>query len=89
MRVLETVDRGALWRALTPQMFAVGALRAALDAALRSGVEPTDEAAAMERAGAPVQLVEGSPANIKVTYPDDLALAGFWLARQRAGAEVV
>jgi 2-C-methyl-D-erythritol 4-phosphate cytidylyltransferase len=87
-RVLETVDRGDLWRALTPQMFAVGALRAALDAALGAGVEPTDEAAAMERAGEPVQLVEGSVANIKVTYPDDLALAAFWLARQREGAEV-
>jgi 2-C-methyl-D-erythritol 4-phosphate cytidylyltransferase len=86
-RVVETVDRSGLWRALTPQMFPVGRLREALEAALRAGDVPTDEAAAMERAGEPVQLVEGSPANIKVTYPDDLALARFWLARQ--GAEVV
>ncbi|MEM1188186.1 MAG: 2-C-methyl-D-erythritol 4-phosphate cytidylyltransferase [Pseudomonadota bacterium] len=83
-RVAETVDRTLLWRALTPQMFTVGALRDALDDALGQDVELTDEASAMERAGAPVQLVEASAANIKVTYPEDLALASYWL-EQRAG----
>ncbi len=81
-RVAETVDRKFLWRALTPQMFAVGALRDALHDALDKGAELTDEASAMEYVGAPVQLVEASTANIKVTYPEDLALASFWLEQQ-------
>ncbi|MEO1082358.1 MAG: 2-C-methyl-D-erythritol 4-phosphate cytidylyltransferase [Pseudomonadota bacterium] len=85
-RVAETVDRKLLWRALTPQMFPVGALRDALNDALEKGVELTDEASAMERAGAPIQLVQASAVNIKVTYPEDLALASFWLERQSGEA---
>jgi 2-C-methyl-D-erythritol 4-phosphate cytidylyltransferase len=80
-RVKRTVDRTALWRALTPQMFRVGELARALEAALAAGVEITDEASAMERAGYPVQLVPGSTANIKITYAEDLALAEFWMRR--------
>lgn len=79
-----TVDRHQLWLAQTPQMFRVGELGDALAAALESGAEITDEASAMELAGHPVLLVPGSAANLKVTYPADLALAGFWL--EQAGA---
>lgn len=78
-RVLATVDRADIWRAQTPQMFPLGALREALAEALAAGYPVTDEASAMERAGHPVHLVEGSAANLKVTYPADLALAEFWL----------
>lgn len=85
-RVVETVDRSALWRALTPQMFRVGELRDALAEAMAAGASITDEASAMEFAGHPVQLIEGSTANIKVTYPGDLPLAAFWLARQKEAA---
>jgi 2-C-methyl-D-erythritol 4-phosphate cytidylyltransferase len=85
-RVVATVDRSDLWRALTPQMFRVDELRAALADALASGNEITDEASAMELAGHPVHLVEGSSSNIKVTYPGDLPLAAFWLARQQVAA---
>jgi 2-C-methyl-D-erythritol 4-phosphate cytidylyltransferase len=85
-RVVATVDRRQLWRAQTPQMFRVGELGDALAAALESGAEITDEASAMELAGHPVQLVSGSAANLKVTYPADLALAGFWL-EQAGGAD--
>lgn len=81
-RVESTLDRSFLWRAQTPQMFPVEALRRALARALGDGVGVTDEAAAMERAGHPVQLIEGSAANLKVTYPEDFALAEFWLRRQ-------
>lgn len=73
--VAETVDRRHLWRALTPQMFRLDLLLAALDAALRAGLEVTDEAAAMERAGHPVRLVEGRPDNVKITTRSDLELA--------------
>ena len=70
-----TVDRSGLWRALTPQVFPLGRLRAALRDSVASGCPVTDEAQAMERAGARPVLVEGSPGNIKITRPEDLALA--------------
>ncbi|HKJ75738.1 MAG TPA: 2-C-methyl-D-erythritol 4-phosphate cytidylyltransferase [Gammaproteobacteria bacterium] len=79
--VAETVDRSRLWRAQTPQMFRLGALRAALRAALDAGTLVTDESSAMEAVGDRPLLVEGSPENIKVTRPEDLALAGFYLGR--------
>lgn len=73
--VSETVDRSGLWRALTPQVFALGELEYALSEAARRGVTVTDEAQAMERLGSHPQLVPGSPFNIKVTRMDDLAVA--------------
>lgn len=68
-----TQPRERLWRALTPQLFRRLQLARALDAALREGVEVTDESMAMERQGARPLLVEGSDANLKVTTPADLA----------------
>ena len=81
-RVLRTLPREALWRALTPQMFRYGLLRAALAAAIEAGVLVTDEAAAMERAGHQPALVAGRAANLKVTSPEDLALAEAVLRRR-------
>jgi 2-C-methyl-D-erythritol 4-phosphate cytidylyltransferase/2-C-methyl-D-erythritol 2,4-cyclodiphosphate synthase len=71
-----TVDRSELWRALTPQMFRYGKLCAALDAALRAGRQPTDEAQALEWTGARVRLCPGSPSNIKITSREDAVIAG-------------
>ena len=73
--VEDTVDRSRLWRAFTPQVFPLGRLRAALRDAIADGFMATDEAQAMERAGARPLLVEGSPGNVKITRPEDLALA--------------
>jgi len=70
-----SVPRERLWRAQTPQMFRLGALRDALTQALAAGFDPGDEAAAIERAGLAPRLVEGSPLNVKVTRPADLAFA--------------
>ena len=70
-----TVDRSRLWRAFTPQVFPLGRLRAALRNAIESGSAVTDEAQAMEHAGARPLLVEGSPGNIKITRAEDLAIA--------------
>lgn len=78
-RVQATVDRQQLWCAQTPQMFRLGELRGALEAAERDGVAVTDEASAMEYAGYPVQLVEGGRHNLKVTVAADLALAEWYL----------
>ena len=50
--------------------------------ALADGSEVTDEASAMELSGQAPYLVEGSAGNIKVTRPDDLALAEFFLSRK-------
>ncbi len=82
-RITATPERGALWRAFTPQMFRYRPLREALEAALREGRTPTDEAAAMERAGHAVRVVEGRGDNIKITRPDDVALAEAILLQRR------
>lgn len=80
----DTVDRRRLWRAFTPQVFPLGRLRAALANALADGIVVTDEAQAMERAGARPLLVEGSTRNVKITRPEDLALARAVLGMREA-----
>lgn len=71
-RVLQTVDRRAIWQAYTPQMFRLGALRKAMQAALAAGVRLTDEASAIEWVGLAPRLVEGRADNLKITHPEDL-----------------
>ncbi len=81
--VFETVDRKGLWHALTPQMFRLGELSAALSHAIDNGWLVTDEASAMELAGYKPHLVEGAADNIKITRPEDLVLAEFYLRQQQ------
>lgn len=76
-RVAATVPREGHWLAQTPQMFRLGPLARALEAA---GDAVTDEASAMEAAGLSPRLVPGSPRNFKVTWPEDFALAEALLA---------
>ncbi|MDB5745086.1 MAG: 2-C-methyl-D-erythritol 4-phosphate cytidylyltransferase [Polaromonas sp.] len=71
-RVSGTLDRTGKWLAQTPQMFRIGLLAQALEAA-GSGV--TDESGAIEALGLAPMLVAGSAQNFKVTYPEDFALA--------------
>jgi 2-C-methyl-D-erythritol 4-phosphate cytidylyltransferase / 2-C-methyl-D-erythritol 2,4-cyclodiphosphate synthase len=71
-RAVATLARDGKWLAQTPQMFRIGALAAALDAA---GDQVTDESSAMEAQGHRPLLVEGGSQNFKVTWPDDFALA--------------
>jgi 2-C-methyl-D-erythritol 4-phosphate cytidylyltransferase len=82
--ITHTVDRGQLWHALTPQYFPVADLLANLSAALNAGAVITDEASAMEWAGVFPGLVSGRADNIKVTHPDDLYLAGLFMAHLEA-----
>ncbi|WP_150613165.1 2-C-methyl-D-erythritol 4-phosphate cytidylyltransferase [Pandoraea terrigena] len=77
--VQATESREGLWQAQTPQMFRLGMLRQALEDALASGAEVTDEASAIERIGHAPKLVRGSLRNFKVTYPEDFALAEAFL----------
>lgn len=81
-QIVATLPRDQIWRALTPQLFPLGALRDALQSALTRGVPVTDEASAMEACGWQPALVPGQADNIKVTAPEDLALAAFFLAQQ-------
>lgn len=68
-----TLARDRIFLAQTPQAFRTGVLRDAI--ARGGGAEATDEAALAERAGHPVRLVEGDPANVKITRAADLAAA--------------
>ncbi|MCX7112959.1 MAG: 2-C-methyl-D-erythritol 4-phosphate cytidylyltransferase [Proteobacteria bacterium] len=80
--IVDTVDRNHVWRALTPQMFRYGALKEALASAAELGLTVTDEASALELKGQTPRIVEGRPDNIKITRPEDLALATFYLEQQ-------
>jgi 2-C-methyl-D-erythritol 4-phosphate cytidylyltransferase len=71
-RIESTEDRARLWLAQTPQMFRAGLLLHALQ---RAQGTPTDEAAAVEQLGLKPRLVAGSRENLKVTWPEDLAIA--------------
>ena len=71
-RVAATIGRTDKWLAQTPQMFRIGTLLAALQAA---GDTVTDESSAIEAQGLLPLLVAGSAQNFKVTYPEDFALA--------------
>ncbi len=70
-RIAATAAREGLWQAQTPQMFRHGVLLRAIGAA----GEVTDEAAAVEALGLRPRLVQGSTRNLKVTYPEDVAVA--------------
>jgi 2-C-methyl-D-erythritol 4-phosphate cytidylyltransferase len=78
-KIDHTVEREQLWHALTPQMFPLKALLNNLQAALNEGFEVTDEASAMEYVGAHPKLVNGRSDNLKITRPEDLKLAEFYL----------
>ena len=72
-RVLESEPRDNLWLAQTPQMFRYRLLIEALRAT--DHAVATDEARAIENLGLKPRLVMGDVRNLKVTYPEDLALA--------------
>ena len=80
--IQKTVDREQLWHALTPQFFPTSLLRSALVKGKEHGAVITDEASAMELAGFRPKMVEGRADNIKVTRPEDLALAALYLQQQ-------
>ncbi|MCY4612588.1 MAG: 2-C-methyl-D-erythritol 4-phosphate cytidylyltransferase [Nitrospira sp.] len=78
-----TLDRQRLWSAQTPQAFRLELLRDAHQASRQDGVEATDDAFLVERIGHRVSIVSGSPDNIKVTRPEDLAMGEAILAARR------
>jgi 2-C-methyl-D-erythritol 4-phosphate cytidylyltransferase len=70
-RVVATVDRADLVAVQTPQAFVAGALRSAH----RSGDDASDDAGLLEAEGLVVGTVPGDPRNLKLTRPEDLAMA--------------
>jgi 2-C-methyl-D-erythritol 4-phosphate cytidylyltransferase len=79
--ISQTLDRSVVWSAQTPQMFRFDILFKALQTGLAEGRAITDEASAIEMMGLSVRLVEGEARNLKITTPDDLLLAEFWMSR--------
>lgn len=78
--VRATLDRAELRAVQTPQVFQVDLIRTALQKALEDGAELTDDCAAVERLGIGVALTEGDYCNLKLTTPEDLAVAEALLA---------
>ena len=82
-RVVRTVDRDRLWQAQTPQAMQRQLLEQAYGHAEKTGFTGTDEASLLEHAGIAVAVVEGSEQNIKITRPEDLAIASGLLQKEK------
>ncbi|HOT90368.1 MAG TPA: 2-C-methyl-D-erythritol 4-phosphate cytidylyltransferase [Anaerolineae bacterium] len=76
------LERSTLWQVQTPQGFKAAIIREAYEAAMRDGVQSTDDTGLVTRLGGVVKITPGSYANIKITTPEDLAIAEALLARR-------
>ena len=81
-RIVKTLDRSELWAAQTPQTFTMPVIKKAYEQPVH---DVTDDAAAVERLGIPVQIVMGSSANLKVTTPEDLSIMEAILKGRKQG----
>jgi len=77
-RVVKTLERSHLWLAQTPQVFQFDLIRRAYEKVLADEVVVTDDAAAVERLGLPVEIVPSPRPNPKITTSEDLKFAE-WL----------
>jgi 2-C-methyl-D-erythritol 4-phosphate cytidylyltransferase len=82
--VTGTVDRSGIWLAQTPQVIRRELLQRALAHAVATGFEGTDDVSLVEHLGERVEVVAGSPTNLKITRPEDLPLAEAILAAELA-----
>jgi 2-C-methyl-D-erythritol 4-phosphate cytidylyltransferase len=73
--VLGTIDRRDVWSAQTPQVIQRALLERALAQAAAQGLDATDDVALVEAIGGTVAIVESAARNLKITRPDDLAIA--------------
>jgi 2-C-methyl-D-erythritol 4-phosphate cytidylyltransferase len=82
-RVVDTPDRAELWHAQTPQVFPASVLR---EAYANRSAEATDDAALVERfaPGTVVRMVDAGASNLKITRPEDVAIAEAILRRRDA-----
>lgn len=79
--VVETLERSQLWNIQTPQCFYTDTIRRCHQQAQQEGYYGTDDASLAERYGVSVQIVQGYYENIKLTTPEDLAVAELFLQR--------
>lgn len=84
--VESTLDRKMLAAAQTPQCFHANVLREVLERATREKIEGTDEAGLAARFGYTVKAIPGDPRNLKITVPEDLAIAESYLQQWSADA---
>ena len=76
-----TPDRSLVWEIQTPQALQKGLLKKGLEKVQREKLQVTDDVSLVELMGLPVKLVPGSYSNLKITTPDDLAFAEFFLSK--------
>ena len=74
-RISQTVDRSRLFAVQTPQVFSLESYLKAAREALNQERDYTDDCQMLEAAGLPIKLSEGDPRNLKITTPEDLAVA--------------
>lgn len=79
--ITATPDRNSLWAIQTPQAFRLDVVMKAHHEARRCERTGTDDAMLVEQMGVPVRVVEGDYSNVKLTTPEDLWFAEWWLAR--------
>ena len=79
--IAATLPRDGIWMAQTPQVFRFSLLAWAHEKAREDKALGTDDASLVERMGDPVTVITGSRCNIKITTPDDMALAELFLPR--------
>ncbi len=80
--VRRTVDRSELWEIQTPQLFRRSLLEEAHRHAVAQGVSATDDAALVEALDRPVKVIRGESGNVKITHPEDVELAEWWLLQR-------
>ncbi|MXP51231.1 2-C-methyl-D-erythritol 4-phosphate cytidylyltransferase [Pantoea sp. SoEX] len=85
--IKKTIERANLWRAMTPQFFYYPLITSCLKLAMKKGINITDEASALEYCGYYPLLIQGRNDNIKITYPEDLLIAEFYLNKNCYGIE--
>jgi 2-C-methyl-D-erythritol 4-phosphate cytidylyltransferase len=79
-QISKTLDRELLFLAQTPQVFRLDLILKAYGHARDDSFSGTDDASIMEHAGLPVYITKGSLSNIKLTTPEDISLAGYFLS---------
>ena len=85
--VARTLDRSRLWAVQTPQTFQLRIIQHALEEVRRRGLHVTDDTAACDVIGQPVQLVSSTQPNPKVTRPEDLPFIELLLKQSDRNAD--
>ncbi len=80
--VKNTLKRDSLWAIQTPQAFLYERIMKAYETAIKESFYSTDDAALIERDKGSIKIITGSYTNIKITTPEDLAIAEFFLSRK-------